>query len=53
MPTTSPQLPAKPPADIPFGDYNPITGTLKINPAWDAWLKAVETVLRKVRSEIP
>jgi len=49
MPTTAPPLPPLPPHDLPLVDLR----TGRINENWIVWLKAVEQILRKVRSEIP
>ena len=53
MATAAPILPAKPDASIPLALRDERTGTIKINPTWDQWFKALEKVLRIVRSEIP
>lgn len=53
MATAAPELPAKPDKDIPLGRVDQRTGQIKIDPIWDRWFKAFETVLRTVRSEIP
>jgi hypothetical protein len=49
MPTTSPPLPAMPPHDLPIIDQQ----TGKMDAFWYQWFRAVEQILRQVRSEIP
>lgn len=48
MPTTSRQLPPLPSQDVPVVNKDGL-----IDPDWYAWLKAIETIVRILRTEIP
>jgi hypothetical protein len=48
VPTASPKLPPLPGPDVP-----PVDKTGLVNTDWYAWLKALENIVKIVRSEIP
>lgn len=48
MTTTSPKLPPLPAPDVPV-----MLASGAINPVWYQWLKTLETIVKRLREEIP
>jgi hypothetical protein len=48
MPTASPKLPPLPGPDVAVLDKNGL-----VDPNWYAWLKALERIVKILRTEIP